>query len=128
MFSIPRPVLDGADPPEHVRLVPRYVLSPHIPIHTLTKTKVNIATYLLLDRAPHAFRPSERSIKVAIALLTFTAVVFRAEVVLLLAPVVLQALWEGYIGLGDVLRVGMLAGCVSLGMCSLIFIVFWLSS
>jgi hypothetical protein len=120
MFSIPRPFLDGEDTPEHVRLLPRYVHSTplpwydkRVPIPILT---VNVATYLLLDRAPNALRPSQTSINFAIALLTFTAVVFRAEVVILLGPIVLQALYERYIPLKSVVKIGLVAGLVSLGM------------
>ena len=70
---------------------------------------VNVALCKLWDRAPNAYRPTPRSIDISIALLVFTAVVFRAEVAVLLAPVVLQALYCRYISLFRVIKVGLIS-------------------
>jgi hypothetical protein len=51
---------------------------------------------------------------IAIALLTFTTVVFRAEVLLLLVPIALQALWLRYITFSNLLVVGIVSGLASL--------------
>lgn len=76
---------------------------------------VNISSYLLIDRAPHATRPSAKSVQAAIALLTFTTVVFRVEVLLLLGPLVLQALLLGHASLSNIVKTGVLSGAISLG-------------
>lgn len=76
---------------------------------------MNVASYLLIDRAPNATKPSETCISTAISLLTFTVVVFRTEVVLLLAPLVLQSLVSRHITLSNVLKAGVLSGFASLG-------------
>jgi alpha-1,6-mannosyltransferase len=76
---------------------------------------VNIALTLLVDRAPNASRPSKRSVEMAIALLAFTAVVFRAEVLLLLAPLVLQCLLLRYVTILNVIKIGIIAGLASIG-------------
>jgi alpha-1,6-mannosyltransferase len=76
---------------------------------------VNIALYKLWNRAPNAVRPTARSVDLAIALLCFTAVVFRAEVALLLASLVLQVLWLGYVPISRVIKVGFISSLVSVG-------------
>lgn len=84
------------------------------------RTQVNIAFYALYDRAPQSQCPTRRSVEVAFALLTFTAVVFRSEVALLLAPLALQALLLRHISLMSLVRVGFLSGILSIGAyCSL---------
>jgi alpha-1,6-mannosyltransferase len=60
-------------------------------------------------------RISSRRISVAIALLTFTAVVFRAEVVLLLGPLALQFLLFKQISFVNLIKVGLISGLPSLG-------------
>jgi alpha-1,6-mannosyltransferase len=76
---------------------------------------VNIAHALLLSRAPNATRPTTENVSRAIALLTASVVIFRAELVLLLGPLVLQALWQGWTTLARVVRAGLLSGITSLG-------------
>ena len=78
---------------------------------------VNVALYCLYDRAPNAIRPTRSKVHTAIALLTFTTVVFRSELLLLLGPVVLQALYQGYTSLTRVIKVGIVAGLASAGPC-----------
>lgn len=77
---------------------------------------VNIAFYALYDRAPQSQYPTRRSVEVAFALLTFTAVVFRSEVALLLAPLALQALLLRHISLMSLVRVGFLSGMLSIAL------------
>ena len=81
---------------------------------------MNVASYLLWNRYPNAIRPFQRDIHLAIALLTFTAIVFRAEVVLLLGSIVLQALWQGYTKWWKVVKVGIVSGVASIGITTLI--------
>ena len=50
----------------------------------------------------------------AIALLTFTTVIFRSELLLLLGPLALQASFR-YVSLYDVLKTGVIAGLASAG-------------
>ncbi|KAI0312103.1 Alg9-like mannosyltransferase family-domain-containing protein [Amylostereum chailletii] len=76
---------------------------------------VNIATYLLLDREKNALRASRRSVTAALALLTFTAVVFRSEVALFLAPIALQSLFNRSITFTKLLKVGLVSGLTSIG-------------
>ena len=76
---------------------------------------VNLAYYLLCDRAPGSMQASKKSINIAVALLTFTAVVFRSEVALLLAPLALQLLVQGHTTFIDLVKVGLLAGLMSVG-------------
>ncbi|KAJ3768450.1 alpha-1,6-mannosyltransferase subunit, partial [Lentinula raphanica] len=65
------------------------------------------------------------NIERAIALLVFTAVVLRAEVVLLLGPVVLQSLASGYVGFWRVVWVGMGVGLVSIATTVAVDSFFW---
>jgi len=76
---------------------------------------VNFSTYLSLDRAPNATRPTNKSIEFAIASLTFTAAVFRAEVALLLAPLCVQLLVTGQIPFRTLLKVGLFVSLLSVG-------------
>lgn len=68
---------------------------------------------------PNSARPSERKVSIAVSLLTFTAVVFRAELALLLAPFALQALLARWISLGGLLKTGIVAGLFSMGQSDL---------
>ena len=58
-------------------------------------------------------RPS--SLTQAIGLLTFTAIVFRAEVALLLAPLAIISLYKQQIRVTGAFRIGLLYGVPSLG-------------
>ena len=82
---------------------------------------VNLAVYLLVDRAPNARRPARTSVRWAIALLTFTAVVFRAEVVMFLAPLALFLLLNDRSTFSDILRVGVTSGIASVGTSGMAF-------
>ncbi|KAG6873470.1 hypothetical protein C0995_015173 [Termitomyces sp. Mi166 len=75
---------------------------------------VNIAVSFLLDKAPKSFRPSSNAIATAIAILTFTAVVLRAEILLLLGPIAFFSLFYRYITLKKVIAVGLISGLASL--------------
>lgn len=76
---------------------------------------MNIAISCIVDRAPPSFKRSSNAVATAIAILTFTTVVFRAEVLLLLGPVVIQSLLYRYITLKRVVAVGLISGLSSLG-------------
>jgi alpha-1,6-mannosyltransferase len=82
--------------------------------------KVNFATYLLLDREYTMRKPSEMSIIGAISLLTFTAVIFRAEVAFLLGPLCLHLLITRRITFSKLIRIGLVSGLVSLGEFSVV--------
>lgn len=55
------------------------------------------------------------SVDVAVALLVFTAVVFRFEVILLLGPLALQLLIQGHVTLLRLIKVGLITGVTSIG-------------
>lgn len=120
MHAVSPTLLDESDATEHVRSPPRYVSSSSSTGYkdrTVTPqcSVVNIALYCLHDRAPNALRPSPRKVHIAIALLTFACVVFRAELVMFLGPLVLQSLMSGYTTLKNVIKVGLVAGVASVG-------------
>ena len=81
----------------------------------LTAIVVNLAWYFVLDQAPNARKPSPAKFYSAVALLVFTTVVFRAEVLLILGPFVLHALWSGYATFMKTLHVVLISGLISLG-------------
>ncbi|KAH9885786.1 Alg9-like mannosyltransferase family-domain-containing protein [Cubamyces lactineus] len=85
----------------------------------------NLALYLLIDRAPNSTRPSKANVHRAIALLTVATVVFRAELLLLLGPLVLQTLVRKYTTFGGVLKTGLLAGGLSVAATVLTDSYFW---
>lgn len=76
----------------------------------------NVALYLLYNRARNSTRPSTRSVHVAISLLTFATVVFRSELLMLLGPLVLQALLSGSTTFKNVIKVGLISGIASVGL------------
>ncbi|RDX56977.1 hypothetical protein OH76DRAFT_1459704 [Lentinus brumalis] len=84
----------------------------------------NIALYLLIDRAPNSTRPSKSSVHWAISLLTFAAVVYRSELLLLLGPLVAQAVLR-YTTLYDIIKVGLLSGTLSAALTMLVDSYFW---
>ncbi|KAL4075052.1 glycosyltransferase family 22 protein [Scleroderma yunnanense] len=86
---------------------------------------VNLAYFTLYNRAPHSNRPSERSVDVVVALLVFTAVVFRSEVALLLAPLALQLLIQGHTSLLRLIKVGLITGLASIGLTVAVDSYFW---
>ncbi|KAG6811820.1 hypothetical protein H0H92_005679 [Tricholoma furcatifolium] len=76
---------------------------------------VNVALALLIDKKPATLNPSNKSMATAIALLTFTTAVFRAEVALFLGPIALQALLFGHITFRRLILVGLISGLLSIG-------------
>jgi len=76
---------------------------------------VNLSTHLLVDRAPNSTRFSPKNVMWALFLLTFTAVVFRAEVAILLAPLALQLLYNKQTSIFSLVQVGLFSGLFSLG-------------
>lgn len=70
----------------------------------------------MIPNVPNATKPQRGYLSVAIGLITFAIVVFRAELLLLLAPISLQALWYQHITLPKLIRTGILSGFVSLGI------------
>ncbi|KAK0446205.1 glycosyltransferase family 22 protein [Armillaria borealis] len=86
---------------------------------------VNLATYLIVDGPPNAIRLSNARVTAVIALLTFTAVVFRAEVLLLLGPLSLQFLYLRYITFARLVKVGIFSTLVSIALTVLVDSYFW---
>ncbi|KAJ4483563.1 glycosyltransferase family 22 protein [Lentinula aciculospora] len=86
---------------------------------------VNVASALLLSRYPNSPKPSPASVYTAIALLTSTAVIYRAELVLLLGPLVLQCLLSRYVSFGGVIKVGTVVGLLSMATTTAIDSYFW---
>lgn len=81
----------------------------------MTSTVVNLASYLLLNRAPNSSRPPQCDLHRAISLLIFAAVVFRSEVAMFVGPIVLQALLHGQSTISKLLVIGIVAGVGSAG-------------
>ncbi|KAH8099358.1 alpha-1,6-mannosyltransferase subunit [Cristinia sonorae] len=85
----------------------------------------NLASYLLMNRSAKVARPSQRNVHAAIALLTFTAVVLRAEVALFLAPLILQYILYGGVTIPNLIKVGGLTTLVSVATTTLVDSYFW---
>ena len=77
---------------------------------------VNVASYLLINRDPNSLRPSSASFNTALFLLTFSVVVFRAELTLFLGPLALQALVQGHITFTNLVKIGLVSGLASIGI------------
>ncbi|PPQ92580.1 hypothetical protein CVT25_007272 [Psilocybe cyanescens] len=86
---------------------------------------VNLSTYLLVDRASNSTLLSSKRITSAISLLTFTGVVLRAEVALLLGPLSLQLLYSRQVSLFRLLKVGLISALLSLCMTLVVDSFFW---
>lgn len=86
---------------------------------------VNLASYLLVNRAPNAPKPSPTQFRTAIMLLVFTAVVFRAEVALLLGPIALLALIQGSTSFPALIKAGLVSGILSLALTVSVDSYFW---
>ncbi|KAF8554440.1 hypothetical protein OG21DRAFT_1578255 [Imleria badia] len=86
---------------------------------------VNLANYLLYNRAPNSTKASKNHINIAVGLLTFTAVVFRSEVALLLAPLALQLLIQGHTTFLNLVKVGLLVGLTSVAITVAVDSYFW---
>ncbi|KAF9812463.1 hypothetical protein IEO21_06181 [Rhodonia placenta] len=86
---------------------------------------VNLALYFCVNRGPTSLRPSQRNFDRALALLVFTAAVFRSEIVLLLGPLALQALFYNYTTFGRLFKVGVLSGTASAAATILTDSYFW---
>lgn len=76
---------------------------------------VNIALSRIIGHNPVSVGQVKRSYKVAIGLLTFTTVVFRVEIALLLAPLVLQSLLTRKLTILEVIKIGLYSGLASIG-------------
>ncbi|KAK7027254.1 Dol-P-Man:Man(7)GlcNAc(2)-PP-Dol alpha-1,6-mannosyltransferase [Paramarasmius palmivorus] len=86
---------------------------------------VNLATYCLVDRAPNALWPTPKRVYTAIALLVSTSVIFRAEIALLLGPIVLQYWYLRVCTLPGVIKVGFLSALCSIGLTVAVDTYFW---
>ncbi|KAK0469529.1 glycosyltransferase family 22 protein [Desarmillaria tabescens] len=86
---------------------------------------VNLATYLVIDGPPAAISPSRARVTTILALLTFTAVVFRAEVLLLLGPLSLQFLYLRCITFTRLVKIGVLSALTSITLTVLVDSYFW---
>ncbi|KAF8525924.1 alpha-1,6-mannosyltransferase subunit [Hysterangium stoloniferum] len=85
---------------------------------------VNIASSLIL--APSASPQARRKrFNTAVALLTFATVVFRAELLLLLGPLVLQGLYLRQTSFFSVVQTGLVAGLASLVLTVTVDSYFW---
>lgn len=105
----------GRTLPNMFALVPGMVPLVKSNISAETRRIVNVAYYMLHSRAPKSTQASKRCINTAVALLTFTAVVFRSEIALLLVPLSFQLLYQGHTTFLNLVAVGVLAGLTSVG-------------
>ncbi len=115
LFAVPSAILDGTNRSEYVRDHTWYVMGPFTSDAIKFET-VNYSTYLMVDRSSNSKKPSQASLNFAIALLTCTAVIYRAEVALLLMPFCLQLLVTKRLAFLNILRVGLISGLLSIGM------------
>jgi hypothetical protein len=108
---VPPAILDGTDVAQHVCASIRWVIllttSSTIPSHRLST--VNLALYQLLENG------TRRATR-AVALLTFAAVVIRAELAALLGSFAIQLLLDGRISLTRLIKVGLFSSLVSIGV------------
>ena len=81
---------------------------------------VNVASYLLINRNPNSLRPSSASFNTALFLLTFSVVVFRAELALFLGPLALQALVYGHTTFTNLVKIGLVSGLASIGIAKIL--------
>ncbi|CCM00069.1 uncharacterized protein FIBRA_02096 [Fibroporia radiculosa] len=86
---------------------------------------VNLAHYLLINRAPNSLYPPRHSLHAALALLVFTATVFRSEVLLLLGPMALHALIWGHTSITKLVMVGLVSVLASAGLTIGVDSYFW---
>ncbi|KAJ7286958.1 glycosyltransferase family 22 protein [Mycena rebaudengoi] len=86
---------------------------------------VNLSTFLLIDRAPNALRPSQRSVSASIALLAFSAVVFRAELAALAAALAVQSLFMKHASLWRICTIGAISTLASIALTVSIDSYFW---
>jgi hypothetical protein len=77
---------------------------------------VNLALCLLLDRGSRATRSSTTRASLAVALLTFGAVVIRAEIAGLLGLFAIQLLSDGSLPITRLIKVGIISSGISIGM------------
>lgn len=84
----------------------------------LKQNAVNLSAYLLIARAPNSLKPSQRSVSISIALVAFSAVVFRAELAALAAALALQSIYLGHITFWRALTVGAVSSLASIGASS----------
>ena len=108
---IPPPILDGTDVTQHVcasiRWVMRLTICSTVFSHHLSL--VNFALYQLLENG------TSRATR-AVVLLTFAAVVIRAELAALLGSFAIQLLSDGRISLTRLIKVGLFSSLVSVGV------------
>lgn len=105
----------GRTLPNMFALVPGILPLAHSNVSAEISLVVNLASYLLYDRASKSTKASKSRINIAVGLLTFTAVVFRSEVALLLAPLALQLLIQGHTTFLDLVKAGLFVGLTSVG-------------
>ncbi|KAJ7072884.1 glycosyltransferase family 22 protein [Mycena amicta] len=86
---------------------------------------VNLSAYLLIDRAPNTLKPSQRSVSTSIALLVFSAVVFRAEIAALAAALLVQSLYLGHISFRRAFAVGAISSLASIALTVSVDSYFW---
>lgn len=80
----------------------------------ILRSAVNIALSLITDKC-FTVHERQKKFNAAIAILTFTAVVFRSEIVLLLGPLALQGLFLRRTNVFSFIRTVIMSGLLSLG-------------
>ncbi|KAJ7684607.1 glycosyltransferase family 22 protein [Mycena polygramma] len=86
---------------------------------------VNLAAYFLVDRAPNGLRPSQKRVSASIALLAFSAVVFRAELAALVAAFTLQSIFLGHTTFWRAFNIGALSTLASIALTVSVDSYFW---
>lgn len=75
---------------------------------------VNVAYALLISRQHYYYRPKPLNVKAALSLLIFAAIVFRIELALLLAPLMLQVLYNRWLSFGRLVKTCLVSGILSI--------------
>ncbi|KAF7362438.1 Mannosyltransferase [Mycena venus] len=86
---------------------------------------VNLSAYLLIARAPNTLKPSQRSVSASIALLIFSAVVFRAELAALAGALLLQSIYSRHISFWQAFAVGAISTLASIAFTVSVDSYFW---
>ncbi|KAM6489392.1 hypothetical protein JOM56_015293 [Amanita muscaria] len=125
VFTISFAVLDGKDTAEYVCTASRYEVNSTLCTFQPLFLVVDISTSLLIGHNPVSVRQSKRAYKAAIALLSFTAIVFRAAISLLLALLSLQLLITRKLTVLELIKVGLYSSVTSIALTILVDSYFW---
>ncbi|PFH50041.1 glycosyltransferase family 22 protein [Amanita thiersii Skay4041] len=85
----------------------------------------NLALGLIVGQNPIVARQSKRAHKIALGLLTFTGIIFRAEIALFLAPLTIHTVLNGILSPLEVIEVGLAVVLPSISLTTIVDSYFW---